>query len=99
MDNEQGLPSSEKICLELCVEGCALQLYHPKMTLSFTDLLRTNIYEATTAGHGQFDTYLLASLATFSPAVCIAVPSGHHSKSQHLNTALVGKSWVMGFFW
>lgn len=45
MDNEQGLPSTEKICLEQCMKGCALQLHHPIVTLSFTDSVRTNIYE------------------------------------------------------
>ena len=80
------------------MKGCALQLHHPIMTLSFTDPLRTNIYERSTAGHGQSDTCLFTSLARFSPAVCVAVSSGYDSKIQHLNTALVRKNQVMGSF-
>lgn len=87
-----------RICLELCMKDCALHLHPPIMTLSFTDLLRTNICERSTAGHGQSDTCLCPSLARFSPAVCIAVSSGHNSRIQHLNSALVRKNQVVGSF-
>lgn len=90
--NEQELPSNEKICLELFMKGCALQLHHLIMTLSFTDPLRTNIYERSAAGHRQSDTCLFTSLARFSPAACITGPSGHNSEIK------VRKNQVMGSF-
>lgn len=98
MGNEQALPSTEKICLERCLKGCALQVHRPLMTHSFTDPRRTSIYEGSTAGHMQSDTCLFTPLARFSPAVCVTVPPGFNSKIQHLNTDVVRKNQVMGSF-
>lgn len=84
MGNEQGLPNTEKICLERYLKGYTLQLHHPIMTQSFTDPQSTSKYEGSTGGHWQSDTWLFTSLARFSPAVCVTVPSGYNSKIQHL---------------
>lgn len=67
MENKQGLPSTEKICPEktcLCLKGFYCSYI---MAQSFTDSWRTSIYEGSTAGHRQSDTWLFTLLVRSSP--------------------------------
>lgn len=98
MDNEQGLPSSENMSWAVYERLCTSLTSSRNDTEFHRSAEDQHIYERSTAGHGQSDTCLCPSLARFSPAVCIAVSSGHNSRIQHLNSALVRKNQVMGSF-